>query len=216
MKSATDSWKTKPSDRFILKWIKLFLSAPLTLRLAHITWLQPWMITLVSSLLGVIAGIVFACGLGGAAGLIALSSQILDGVDGQFARLTKRESPAGAYLDSVLDRYADGALMIGIFFYLLRIPMALSINYLLAIGSLALIGSNLISYSGARAESLNINLGKPTLASKGTRMTVMIVSGFGSAVWKPFPIIGLCYLAIHPNIAVVYRIFRSMKAEKAC
>ena len=41
-----DSWKTKPTDRFVLKWIKLNLSARITPRLLVWPWLSPWQITL--------------------------------------------------------------------------------------------------------------------------------------------------------------------------
>ena len=212
-KNGSDSWETKPSDRFVLKWIKLHLSAQITPSLIKATWLRPWMITTGSAILGITAGVIFALGSGWLAGLIAICSQVLDGVDGQFARLTGKQSIAGAYLDSVLDRYADGAMVIGLFIYLIKLPLFIHLWHTLIIGSLALIGSNLVSYSGARAESLKINLGKPTLASKGTRMTVMILSGLGSPLWAPLPIVALGYLAIHPNLAVLYRIFRSFKAK---
>ena len=64
--------------------------------------------------LGMVAGAVFAAGWGMLAGLLAGASQILDGVDGQYARLTGTESSAGAFLDSVLDRYSDGFLVLGL------------------------------------------------------------------------------------------------------
>ncbi len=104
-------WRTKPSDRFILKWIKCRLSAPITPLLVHLGWLRPWMITLFAASLGILAGFLFALGMGFTAGLTAALSQILDGMDGQFARLTGSSSRAGAFLDSVIDRYADGAAL---------------------------------------------------------------------------------------------------------
>lgn len=60
-----------------------------------------------------LGGVVFALGVAWLAGLIAAMAQILDGVDGQFARLRGEQSKSGAFLDSVLDRYADGAMVIG-------------------------------------------------------------------------------------------------------
>ena len=207
----SDSWKTKPSDRFVLKWIKRNLSARITPRLVPLTWLKPWMITVGSSLLGVTAGVTFAFGAGVLAGFLAMVSQIFDGVDGQFARLTGKQSAAGAFLDSVLDRYSDGAMLIGLFIYLLRLPIGIPLWQMLILAALALIGSNLISYSSSRADSLNLDLGKPTLASKGTRMSVMIVSGLGSFFLAPLPLAALVYLAIHPNLTVVYRIYKSLK-----
>ncbi|MFC1836022.1 hypothetical protein ACFL2Q_15100 [Thermodesulfobacteriota bacterium] len=43
---------TKPTDRFVLKWIKCHLSAQITSRLVHFKWLRPWMITIVAALTG--------------------------------------------------------------------------------------------------------------------------------------------------------------------
>jgi phosphatidylglycerophosphate synthase len=208
-----DSWKTKPTDRFVLKWIKCHLSAPITPRLITIIWLKPWMITVCSSCVGVTAGVFFGLGWGWLAGLLGICSQILDGVDGQLARLTGSQSPQGAYLDSVVDRYADGAMMIGLFLYLLQLPLLIPLWQMLILGSLAFIGSNLVSYSSAKAESLQIVYGKATLASKGTRMTVMILSGLGSFFWAPLPIVALGYLAIHPNLAVMNRILHSFRSN---
>lgn len=164
------------------------------------------MVTVSSSSLGGLAGVVFAMGWGWLAGLVGGISQVLDGVDGQFARLTGRQSAAGAFWDSVLDRYSDGAMLVGLIVYLLQLPAPIPRWQILVLGSLALIGSNLISYSSARAESLGIQLGKPTLVSKGTRMTVMVLSGFTSPIWPLVPMVALCYLALHPTVVVVRRL----------
>jgi hypothetical protein len=53
-------WQTKPTDRFVLKWIKCHLSARITPRLVRVKWLRPWMITVSSASLGVLAGVAFA------------------------------------------------------------------------------------------------------------------------------------------------------------
>jgi len=212
----TDSWKTKPSDRFVLKWIKLHLSARITPLLAPVPWIRPWMVTVSSAGLGVLAGVVFALGRGWPAGLIAAAAQVLDGVDGQLARMTGRQSNYGAFMDSVMDRYGDGALVIGMVVYLVRLPGDRPLWLLLTLGSLALIGSNLVSYSGARAQGLGIDLGKHTLASKGTRTTVMILCALGTLVWPSMPIVALVYLAVHPNLAVANRMIlvrRSVREE---
>ncbi len=208
-----NDWRTKPTDRFVLKWIKVNLSARITPGLARIGWLRPWMMTVCSAGLGTAAGVVFALGYGWPAGLIAAIAQVFDGVDGQLARLTSQQSRAGAFLDSALDRYADGAMVLGMIIYLLRLSLDLPLWLILALGALALIGSNLVSYTAARAGELQIALGKPTLASKGTRSSVMILGALGSAFWPPLPFVALSYLAIHPNLAVLARIIRVYKKD---
>ena len=206
-------WKTKPTDRFVLKWIKVNLSARITPRLAGVPWVRPWMVTVSSAGLGTLAGVVFALGWAWAAGLMAAAAQVLDGVDGQLARLTGRVSRHGAFLDSVLDRYADGAMVIGMILYLVRLPPPWPTWTILLVGAIALIGSNLVSYSSARAESLGLQTGPPTLASKGTRTSVMILCALGTVVWPTLPLVGLVYLAVHPNLAVANRILRASEGR---
>jgi phosphatidylglycerophosphate synthase len=150
------------------------------------------------------AGVTLAAGWGFFAGLLAAVAQVLDGVDGQFARLTGQESRAGAFLDSVLDRYTDGFLVLGLIVF--NGQAGLPAWLLFMLGASALIGSGLISYSSARAGDLGIGLGAPTLASKGTRTTVIIVSAILSPVSPWLPLAALCYLAVHTNVVVVYRI----------
>jgi phosphatidylglycerophosphate synthase len=207
---SSSAWQTKPTDRFVLKWIKCHLSARITPRVAEITWLSPWMITVSSSVLGMAAGAFFALGWGLFAGILASISQILDGVDGQLARLTGRQSRGGAFLDSVLDRYSDGALVIGLTVFSLGLGLDVPAWLVGTLGALALIGSGNISYSSARAESLGIQLGRPTLASKGTRTTVTALSGLASPFVPVMPLIALCYLVLHTNIVVLYRIGRAL------
>lgn len=207
-----ESWKTKPTDRFVLRWIKCHLSARITPRLVGVAWLRPWMITVGSSSLGVLAGAAFALGHGFSAGLLACAGQVLDGVDGQFARLTGRASPRGAFLDSTLDRYADMSLTIGMCVYLYRLPASIPAWQLLLLGALALTGGTLVSYTKARGDSLGIEVeSAPTLASKGTRTTVMALCALLTPLWPGLPLVALLYLAVHPQAVVAGRLLRVMR-----
>jgi phosphatidylglycerophosphate synthase len=208
------SWQTKPSDRFVLKWIKLRLSAKITPHLVSCQGLEPWMITLVSNSMGVLAGLLAALGLPGTAGTVAALAQVLDGVDGQFARLTGRQSRGGAFWDSVLDRYGDGAMVMGLSVYLIRFPEPLPAGLLTLLGALAVIGSNLISYSSSRAEHLGIDVGPPTLASKGTRMSVMILCSWGTMLWQSAPLLAILYLVIHTQTVIYQRLRRALESRQ--
>jgi phosphatidylglycerophosphate synthase len=203
---ATITWRTKPTDRFVLKWIKLHLSAPVTLFLLRFKNVQPWMITISAASLGCAAGISYALGNGWLAGSLAAIAQILDGTDGQLARLTNRGSAGGAFWDSVLDRYADGMLVIGASIYLMRSSDLIPDWLLLTIAALAVIGSSLISYSTARGETLSLDLGRPTIASKGTRTAVSILAAWATLLWQSAPLIALVYIAIHSNLVIVSRL----------
>jgi CDP-diacylglycerol---glycerol-3-phosphate 3-phosphatidyltransferase len=201
---SSTEWQTKSSDRFVLKWIKLNLSARITPKLLRVSWLRPWVITIFSMAVGMAAGLSFAAGWGVLAGLLAAISQVLDGVDGQYARLTGTQSSAGAFLDSVLDRYSDGFLVLGLIIF--NLQRGIPEWSLFIVGAFALIGSGLVSYTSARAESLGIGLGNPTLASKGTRTTVIAMSGILSGFLPHTPTIALFYLVLHTNLTVLRRI----------
>jgi phosphatidylglycerophosphate synthase len=172
------------------------------------------MITLFSNSMGVLAGLLAALGLPGTAGTVAALAQVLDGVDGQFARLTGRQSTGGAFWDSVLDRYGDGAMVIGLSVYLIRFPEPLPAGLLTLLGATAVIGSNLISYSSSRAEHLKIDVGPPTLASKGTRMSVMILCSWGAMIWQSAPLLAILYLVIHTQVVIYQRLRRALESRQ--
>lgn len=208
---SSTEWQTKGSDRFVLKWIKRNVSARITPHLLRISWLRPWVITVFSMTLGMLAGAAFAVGWGVLAGLLAGASQVLDGVDGQYARLTGTQSRAGAFLDSVLDRYSDGFLVFGLIVF--NINSGLPGWLLFLLGAFAITGSGLVSYTSARSESLGIDLGKATLASKGTRTTVIALAGTLSGFFAFMPMAALCYLVLHPNAVVFSRIWLANRSE---
>ncbi|MGQ9668944.1 CDP-alcohol phosphatidyltransferase family protein [Desulfosoma sp.] len=210
------SWQTKPTDRFILRWIKVHLSARLTPRLASMAGIHPWMITVASSTLGVLAGLVFGTGWAFGAGCLAALGQVLDGVDGQLARLRGMETPWGAFWDSTLDRYGDGALIVGMSTYVAHEVPSLPLWGLVPLATAALIGGNLVSYTTARAQNLGLDLGPPTLASKGTRTSMIIVSAWAAVFWKAAPLAGLLALAGISNAVVLRRLMRVRTAAKSC
>jgi len=201
-------WRNKPTDRFVLRWIKRHLSAPLSLVLVRVPGTRPWMATAAAASLGAAAGAIFALGHGWQAGLVAAAGQILDGVDGQLARLTGRSSAAGALLDSVLDRVADAALVLGSAAYLVRNPLPYGpyVPAVAALAFVAVVASNLVSYSGARAAELGLSLpARPTLAGKGTRTAAMVLGALATPLWPQAPLAALAYVAAHATGAVIYR-----------
>ena len=202
-------WRNKPTDRFVLRWIKRYLSAPASLVLVRVPGVRPWMATAAAASLGTAAGVIFALGYGWRAGLVAAAGQILDGVDGQLARLTGRSSAAGALLDSVLDRVADGALVLGSAAYLVRTPLphGAYVPAVAALAFVAVVASNLVSYSGARAAELGLSLpARPTLAGKGTRTAAMVLGALATPLWPQAPLAALAYVAGHAAAAVIYRV----------
>lgn len=108
-------------------------------------------LTALAALLAVGSGVAVAAGRFALGGWLFLCSGILDVMDGRVARVRKTASPAGAALDSVLDRYADGAFLSGLAWYYRDTWVLLP---LLA----ALLGTGLVPYVRARGEGLGISI----------------------------------------------------------
>src|ERR1700749_1818922 len=88
----------------------------------------------------------------GWAGALILFAGLFNMLDGQVARLGNMKSTFGALYDSVLDRYSEMIMFLGICYYLI------GHHYFLSSLSafIALIGSMMVSYVRARAEGLGI------------------------------------------------------------
>ena len=136
---------SKPSDGPISRYLNRPISRRITSRLVR-TRITPNQVSIVSFLISIVAAILFflrqpfLLALGG---VVAQISSILDGCDGELARLRSLESRSGGWLDSILDRYGDGLLLAGLTYYLAGNNPDV---FPLLIGLLALIGSFLNSY----------------------------------------------------------------------
>ena len=209
-------WKTKPADRFVLRFIKVYVSAPVSTALVRMMPdVRPTVLTLFAVSLGICGGIAFGMGFALVGGLLAGAGQVLDGVDGQVARLTGRESTRGAFLDSVLDRYMDFSLIFGMLLHCLHFSLGVSMggivlgsSWLIVIAGLAAAGSSQVSYATARATSLQLDYQRPEYAGKGSRTAVIIICGLLTPLWIHFPLLALVYLALHPNLAVLASLVR--------
>ena len=88
----------------------------------------------------------------GWAGALVLFAGLFDMLDGQVARVGKMSSSFGALLDSVLDRYSELFMFLGICYYLISHHYFMSSLF----AFIGLIGSMMVSYTRARAEGLGI------------------------------------------------------------
>ena len=85
-------------------------------------------------------------------GALILFAGMFDMLDGQVARIGNMTSRFGALYDSVLDRYSEMLMFLGICYYLV------SHHYFISslVGFIGLMGSLMVSYTRARAEGLGI------------------------------------------------------------
>src|SRR5207249_906173 len=117
---------------------------------------HPNTITAIGTACSVAGGVIYGTGHISVGGFFLGLTALFDVLDGTVARRTNKSSTFGAFLDSTLDRMADGALLGGLaVFYALNdqhryVPMVI-------VCLAGLIGSFLTSYIRARAEALGLD-----------------------------------------------------------
>jgi len=142
--------------------------APIQARLA--AWeVHPDALTWTQLGVSVLAGAAFAGGAMFLAGWLTILAGTLDIFDGALARARGTASPRGAFLDSVVDRWAELATFAGMgAFY--------RDSWLLGAVALAASGSLMVSYARARAEGLGLTL----LQGNVQRPERYVLLGFGA------------------------------------
>lgn len=136
-------------DGLVSRYLNRPLSRPAARTLAR-TPATPNALTATTLLLAVIAAGALAAGWNIAGGIGIQLVSVVDGVDGELARLKNMATRFGAVFDAVTDRYADALLLGGMTVYAVRfedLPRAE------VVGALALAGALIVSYSRARIEA---------------------------------------------------------------
>jgi CDP-diacylglycerol--glycerol-3-phosphate 3-phosphatidyltransferase len=144
------------------------------------------------------AGIAFAAGMLRLGGVLVLSAGFFDMFDGVYARVNEKTTPFGAFIDSTVDRYSECAYLTGLIYYysfLQNKDMAL-------LTVLVLIGSVIVSYIKARAESL-IGSCKVGLMERPERMILLAV---GCLIGDWFVFGSLLLLAVLVHVTALQRI----------
>ena len=125
---------------------------------AIVRWLasghiNPNILTVIGVSLNVGCGLLFGMGLFFWAGIALIVANLFDMLDGQVARLSGRVTRFGGFLDSSLDRLSDMVVFVGLMvFYARDLESHSTLNVFLA--GAGLMGSVMVSYASARAESL--------------------------------------------------------------
>ena len=158
------------------------------------------------TLLGFAVTVVAAClvGLGWllAGGIVFLAGSGLDLMDGALARLTGKDSPFGALLDSMFDRLGEAALFLGLAIYALRADFSDSrLLFFVIVLLLALIFSQGVSYLRARGEGLGVF----TRAGIMTRPERVVLLGIGLLIDQIVWI--LLIIAAVSGVTLLQRIF---------
>jgi CDP-diacylglycerol--glycerol-3-phosphate 3-phosphatidyltransferase len=150
------------------------------------------------------AAAAFASGRGRLGAALLVIAGLCDYFDGALARASGRVTPFGAFLDSVIDRYSDLVVMLGIVLLFVNARNGRGV----AITMVALVGSTMVSYTKARAESIGVacNVG---LMERPERMICMIAGALfdllEASVWV---------LALLSNATAVHRIAYTRQAAR--
>jgi phosphatidylglycerophosphate synthase len=173
--------------------------------------LTPNMVTTIGLMLNIGVAIIFILGAEksnrgeleyvGWAGALVLFAGLFDMLDGQVARLGNMSSKFGALYDSVLDRYSEMVMFLGICYYLVSHHYFLSSLF----AFIALIGSMMVSYTRARAEGLGVEC-KGGLMQRPER--VVTIGVFAIACGIAYNFLGGDYKVFIPGVK--FHIFETM------
>jgi CDP-diacylglycerol--glycerol-3-phosphate 3-phosphatidyltransferase len=117
---------------------------------------HPNTITVIGTLCTVAGGVIYATGHISTGGWFLSATALFDVLDGTVARRSNRSSTFGAFLDSTLDRLADGALLGGLAVFYAVNPQHHDVP-MVVVCLAGLIGAYLTSYIRARAEALDLD-----------------------------------------------------------
>ena len=192
-------------DGYISKHLNRKLSLPVARLLAR-TAITPNQVTWVAFGIAVLSFVAFIFGQNIVAGLLVQLSSIADGVDGSLARLKGMSSTFGGFLDSVLDRYADALVVLGLILWSLDNE---AYRGIWVAGFLAITGTICISYTRARIGSNHQHLfdqGLQSVASRDVRLFLITVGAIaGQAFFCLIAIAALTNLTVFLRLAHAHR-----------
>lgn len=203
--------KGKPLDGPVSRYINRRISTRITRFIVeHRVPLTPNMVSLIAFAIALFCLPLYVKGHVIIAGILAQLSSIIDGVDGELARALGIASRKGGFLDTMLDRYADLAILLGVSAYILsRNPSTLWALVALA----ALSGDHLVSYIHTRAPyDFNIHPAQigplDSLASRDVRIFIIFI---GSLLGQLEYTLLVLAILTHTYVVVKTRTILSMK-----
>lgn len=180
----------------IAEWTDPFAGLLLRLRL------RPNQLTILGLGASLLAALAFARGRERLAGSLLILSGLFDFFDGSLARLSGQVTPFGAFLDSVIDRYSDLVVLLGLLLLFIRAGRGSQILLTMAV----LVGTVMVSYTKARAQSIGVPC-EIGLMERPERQICLIAG----ALLDLLPV-ALWVLAILVNFTAVQRIFYTRRA----
>ncbi|MEE9140611.1 MAG: CDP-alcohol phosphatidyltransferase family protein [Alphaproteobacteria bacterium] len=202
----------KISDGPVARYLNRPVSRWLTRYLVR-TAVTPNQISIASWLLACVAAALFVTGgypALAAGGVVAQLASIVDGCDGEVARLRREQSDFGGWFDAILDRYADAFLLFGLTWHEFA---ATGTQMSLVIGVAAIIGAFVHSYTADKYDGMMTRKlrGAPYFRPGRDVRTFVIFLG----ALLNGPLLALAVIAVMTNVDVVRRIILCAREEKA-
>ena len=166
--------------------------------------MRPNHLTLLGLGVSFLAAMAFVAGRTRYAGMLLILAGLCDFLDGSLARASGQVSAFGAFLDSVIDRYSDLVVLLGIVVLYAQMPHARGAVVAMA----GLIGSMMVSYTKARAESIGVRC-TVGMMERPERM-ICLIAGALLDLLEP----ALWVLAILSNLTAIQRIAFTWRATR--
>jgi CDP-diacylglycerol--glycerol-3-phosphate 3-phosphatidyltransferase len=166
---------------------------------------RPNHLTVVGLGVSIVAALVLAQGRLRIGALLLALAGLFDFFDGSLARLANRVSAFGAFLDSVVDRYSDLVVLLGVVLYYHRAADTQGV----LLTMITMVGTIMISYTKARAQSIGLAC-EIGLMERPERLIVLI-AGAAFNVLTP----AVMALAVLTNVTALQRILYTRRAAAA-
>jgi CDP-diacylglycerol--glycerol-3-phosphate 3-phosphatidyltransferase len=176
----------------------------LIVRALALSKIHPNVLTFIGLLINVIAAVLLSTGQFTRAGWVIIGAGIFDMVDGRVARETNRVTRFGGFFDSVLDRYSDLALLMGLLVWYGTINRA----FYVVLTAVVMAGSVMVSYTRARAEN-TIPMCKVGFMERPERIVLLII---GALFDRMAPVLWI--IALMSNLTVMHRMLFTWQEAK--
>ncbi len=166
--------------------------------------IHPNVLTALGLVINTWAAFLFAAGSFRWAGAVVILAGLFDMVDGRVARETNRVTRFGGFFDSVVDRYSDLALFMGLLVYYASINRF----FYIVLTAIVMTGSVMVSYTRARAEC-TIPKCKVGFLERPERVVLIII---GALFDRMAPV--LWVIAVLSNLTVIHRMIYTWQEAK--
>lgn len=166
--------------------------------------IHPNVLTFLGLVINTWAAFLFAAGSFRWAGAVVILAGLFDMVDGRVARETNRVTRFGGFFDSVVDRYSDLALFMGLLVYYASINRF----FYIVLTAIVMTGSVMVSYTRARAEC-TIPKCKVGFLERPERVVLIII---GALFDRMAPV--LWVIAVLSNLTVIHRMIYTWQEAK--